>query len=48
MDEARHFSVLCSDRARINGLKLENRKFYANVKKNFFMVWITEHWNRVS
>ena len=28
--------------------KLERRKFYANIRKNVFTVWVTEHWNRLS
>ena len=47
MDEAGFFSVLCSYRTRSNGLKLEHRKFHANMQKNFFMVRVMEHWNRL-
>ena len=39
------FSVLCSDRTRSGGLKLEQRMFRTNMQKNFFMV--TEHRNRL-
>jgi len=47
MDEARFFSVVCRDRTRSNGLKLEPSKFHTNMQKNFFMVRVTEHWNRL-
>jgi len=47
MDEARHFLVLCSNRTKINGLKLKHRMFHTNMWKNFFTVRVTEHWNRL-
>ena len=48
MDEAMLFSVVCSNRTRSNGLKLEYRKFHTNMQKNFFIVRVTEHWNRLT
>ena len=47
MDEARVFLVLHSKRARSNGLKLKHRKFHNKMLKNFLMVRMTEHWNRL-
>ena len=47
MDEARLFSAVHSNWTRSNGLKLEHRKFHTNMWKNFFTVWLTEHWNRL-
>jgi len=47
VDGAGLFLTVPSDRTRGNEHKLERSKFHLNMRKNFFTVTMTEHWNRL-
>jgi len=46
-DGARLFAVVPSDRTRGNGYKPKHRKCHLKIRKNFFTLRVTEHWNRL-
>jgi len=39
------FSVVCSDKTGGIRQKLQHNKFHTDMRKNFFTVRMTEHWN---
>lgn len=46
-DIARLISSVTSARTRGNRHKLEYRRFSLNIRKYFFIVWMTGHWHRL-
>ena len=39
--------MLCSNRTRDSGHRLEHSKLHRDTRQNFFSVRVTEHWNRL-
>ena len=43
LDAARFFLVVCSDKTRSNGLKLEHKMFHTSIWKKLLTVRVREH-----
>jgi len=46
-DGARLFPVVPSNRTRGNRQKVKHKRIHLNMRKNFFTLKVTEHWNRL-
>jgi len=40
--------VVPSDRTRGSGHCLKHSRFLTSIRKHFFIVWMTDHWNRLA
>jgi len=46
-DGDRFYGRACCNRTRCNGFKLKEGIFSLDKRKNFFIVWMVKHWNRL-
>ena len=47
-DRDKLFSMVHSNGTRDNELKLKHERFHLDIRKQFFTVWVTQHWHRFS